>query len=131
MGMSAEALSPDRVRLVCAPWSALDAAKGDTFRVRRGATGELWVEEKLVASGYCAIRIWASEAFFHERFTETVLDRFRPLGVAGSGMFGLVVLDVPPEVDLAAVQHVLRSGEDAGEWRYDELCVTDAWRAVA
>ncbi|WP_158566264.1 DUF4265 domain-containing protein [Micromonospora craterilacus] len=55
--MRAEALSPDRVRLPFAPWAALDAAKGDIFRVQREEDGQLWVREKLEASGYCAIRV--------------------------------------------------------------------------
>jgi hypothetical protein len=45
--MGAEALSPDRVRLPSAPWAALNAAKGDVFRVRHGPDGDLWVHEKL------------------------------------------------------------------------------------
>ncbi|PZG23816.1 hypothetical protein C1I95_02760 [Micromonospora craterilacus] len=57
LGMRAEALSPDRVRLPFAPWAALDAAKGDIFRVQREEDGQLWVREKLEASGYCAIRV--------------------------------------------------------------------------
>jgi hypothetical protein len=56
-GMGAEALSPDRVRLPSAPWAALNAARGDVFRVERGTDGRLWVREKLEASGFCAIRV--------------------------------------------------------------------------
>ncbi|MEU7903429.1 hypothetical protein [Actinoplanes sp. NPDC049118] len=46
-------------------------------------------------------------------------------------MFGLVVLEVPPSADLAAVRRLLRDGERDGRWTVDELCVTAAWRAAA
>lgn len=57
LGMGAEALAADRVRLPSAPWAALNAAKGDIFRVQREEDGQLWVREKIEASGYCAIRV--------------------------------------------------------------------------
>ena len=45
LGMGAEVLSPDRVRLPCAPWAALNAAKGDVFQVQRGTDGQLWIQD--------------------------------------------------------------------------------------
>jgi hypothetical protein len=57
LGMGAEALSPNRVRLPSAPWAALNAAKGDIFRVQQEMDGKLWAQEKLEAPGYCAIRL--------------------------------------------------------------------------
>jgi len=56
VGVSAEVLAPDRVRLLFAPWFALDAAKGDVYRVHRGDDGKLWVREKIEASGFRALR---------------------------------------------------------------------------
>ena len=134
MGMGAEALSPDTVRLPSTPWAALDAAKGDIFRVRPDATGALWVEEKLEASGYCAIRV----ALVPDgplgpltNHVNAILGKFAPWGATGSGMFGLAVVDVPPTADLPAVRRLLDKGQGDGWWDYDELCVTDAWTAAA
>ena len=134
LGMGAEALSPDRVRLPRAPWAALNAAKDDIFRVQRQRDGELWVQEKFEASGYCAIRVLlASDSPLGplEAGTEAILDKFTALGVTGSGMFGFTVIDVPPTADLHLVRHLLDIGKRDGWWDYDELCVTDAWKAAA
>jgi hypothetical protein len=132
IGMGAEALTLDRVRLPTAPWAALNAAKGDVFRVERGQDGYLWVREKLQASGYCAIRVvHAPESPLgpFEAGVDAILDKFAPLGVTGSGMFGIAVIDVPPDADLHAVRRLLVIGHRDGWWNYDELCVTDAWTA--
>jgi hypothetical protein len=133
-GMGAEALSLDRVRLPSAPWPDLDAARGDIFRVQRGSDGELWVQEKLEASGYCAIRVLLapdSPLGPLDIGTGAILDKFSALGARGSGMFGLAVIDVPPDVDLYLVRHLLGTGQRHGWWQYDELCVTDAWKTTA
>jgi len=46
-------------------------------------------------------------------------------------MFGLTVVDVPPDADLTRVRRLLDAGQRDGWWDYDELCVTDAWRTAA
>jgi hypothetical protein len=46
-------------------------------------------------------------------------------------MFGLTVIDVPPEADLRLVRQLLDTGKRDGWWDYDELCVTEAWRSLA
>ncbi|KAB1158762.1 DUF4265 domain-containing protein [Micromonospora sp. AMSO12t] len=131
MGMGAELVAPGQVRLPRAPWGAFDAAKHDILRVERDRDGQWWVKEKVTASGYCAIRIWAPDDNVLEHFEDVVLADFAPLQVSGAGMFGLVVLDVPPTADLPRVRWLLRDGERAGRWTVDELCVTAAWRAAA
>ena len=131
MGMGAELVAPDRVRLPWAPWGAFDAAKHDILRIEQDRDGQWWVKEKVAASGYCAIRIWASGDRVLEDFEDVVLAEFAPLQVSGVGMFGLVVLDVPMTADLPGVRRLLRDGERAGRWTVDELCVTAAWRAAA
>jgi hypothetical protein len=133
MGMGAESLSPDRVRLPRAPAARLNAAKGDVFCVRRDANGDLWVEENLERSGYCAIGVALepnSPLDTHDGRVDAILDRFAPLGVTGIGMFGNTVLDVPPDADLSAVRRLLDQAQHNGWWNYKELCVTDAWRAT-
>lgn len=133
LGMGAEAQPPDRVRLQSAPWAELNAAKGDVFRVRRGTDGQLWVQEKLEASGYCAIRVVlapGSPLGPLDAGVDAILDKFTTLGITGSGMFGLAVIDVPPDADLFLVRQLLDTGQRDGWWDYDELCVTDAWKAA-
>lgn len=131
IGMGAELVAPDQVRLPMAPWGTFDAAKDDIFRIERDSDGQWWVKEKVTASGNCAIRIWATDESNLEHFTDVVLADLAPLGVSGQGMFGLVVLDVPPTADLAAVRRLLRDGEHADRWTVDELSVTATWRAAA
>jgi hypothetical protein len=61
-----------------------------------------------------------------------VLGAFAPLGVDGQGIkqFGMVSLNVPPDVDLAAVKGLLQRGERDGWWAYEESCIGDAWAAA-
>ncbi|MEV6630417.1 hypothetical protein AB0M54_06670 [Actinoplanes sp. NPDC051470] len=47
LGVPAEVLAPDRVRLLFAPWAALNAARADVYRVRKEEDGRLWAQEKL------------------------------------------------------------------------------------
>ncbi|MFF0318015.1 DUF4265 domain-containing protein [Micromonospora sp. NPDC005252] len=119
------------VRLPSAPWAAFDAAKHDIFRVEHDRDGRWWVEEKVTASGYCATPIWAPDDADLEHFEDSVLAEFAPLQVSGEGMFGIVVLNVPPTADLPRVQQLLRDDKRAGRWTVDELCVTAAWQAAA
>lgn len=132
LGVGAEAIAPDRIRLPRAPWAALMAAKADVYRVQRGTDGQLWVEEKLDASGYCAIRLALTpdSPFGPLRAdVDPILDKFTALGVTGCGMFGLAVIDVPPDADLYLVRRLLNKGQRDRWWDYDELHVTDAWHA--
>jgi hypothetical protein len=133
IGMGVERLAPDRVRLPTAPWAKLGAAKGDIFQVRVAPDGGLWVDKKLEASGYCAVRLMLAEDSPLgplECGVEVILDKFIAVGVTGSGMFGLVVIDVPPDADLLAVRKLLNTGQREGWWDVEELCVTDAWTSA-
>lgn len=133
LGMSAEALAPHRVRLLSAPWAAPNAAKADVFRVQRGTDGQLWALEKLEASGFCAIRVGLapdSPLGPVKHRVDAILDKFTALGITGDGMFGLAVIDVPPDADLYLVRQLLDTGQRDGWWDYDELCVTEAWKAA-
>ena len=55
----------------------------------------------------------------------------RTFGATGSNWFGLVVIDVAPDDQLPLVRALLDAGQRRGWWDYDELCVTDAWKAAA
>jgi hypothetical protein len=134
LGMVAEALAPDRVRLRDAPWAALNAAKGDIFQVQLDTHGQLWAQQKLESSGYCAIRVvLADESPLGplEAGADAILDKFTTLGITGSGMFGLAVIDVPPDADMSLAHRLLDTGQRDGWWTYDELCITDAWKAAS
>ncbi|WP_250637962.1 MULTISPECIES: DUF4265 domain-containing protein [Streptomyces] len=63
---------------------------------------------------------------------QSVLNAFAELGVGGEGIerFGMVALDVPPEVDLAKVQRLLDHGVAQEWWDMEEGCITDAWRTA-
>lgn len=133
MSTPAEMLAPDRVRLLYAPWAAVNAAKADVYRVRREHDGQLCAQEKLEASGFCAIRLFLSDDGPFQAVrdgVEAALDRFSALGVSGTGMFGVAVIDVPPGADLSRVSRLLDEGQRDGWWEYLELCVTDDWTAA-
>jgi hypothetical protein len=96
--------------------------------------GQLWAEEKLEASGYCAIRLVLTDGSplgSLNAGVQAILDKFSDLGVTGAGMFGLAVIDVPPDVDLMHVRCLLHAGRRDGWWDYDELCVTDPWKTMS
>ncbi|MGH9197739.1 MAG: DUF4265 domain-containing protein, partial [Acidimicrobiia bacterium] len=110
----------------------------DVFRVRQDMDGTLWAEEKLKASGYCAIRVEpdlpeleTEDPIAFDAEVNAILDKFANLGVTGIAMFGLAVVDIPPEADLSAVRRLLDEGKRDGWWDYVELCVTDAWKSAA
>jgi hypothetical protein len=115
------------------PWAAVNAAKGDIYRVQKDNDGQLWVQEKLEASGFCAIRVELgddSPIGSLDAGVDAVLKIFSPLGVTGVGMFGLTVIDVPPAADLVRVRHLLDDGRREGWWEYVELCVTYQWKVA-
>jgi hypothetical protein len=133
-GIGAEAVATDRVRISFSPPVELNAAVGDIFRVQRGTDNELWVQEKLEASGYCAIRVVpasGSPLGLGDAGVEAILGKFAALGVTGSNWFGLVVIDVAPDTQLPLVRRLLDAGQRSRWWDYDELCVTCAWRTAA
>jgi hypothetical protein len=131
-GLWAVPVAPDTVRLENSPWFVRGVANGDLIRVRRGEDGQLWADERLKWSGYCLIRIIPFREGPLGGSRQQVLDAFAPLGVTGEGVeqFGMVALDVPPDVDLAAVKRLLHDGVRDGWWDYDEACVGDAWLAA-
>lgn len=131
-GLWAVTVTSDTVRLHNTPWFVRGVANGDLIRVRRSEDGQLWADERLEWSGRCAIRIIPFKAGPLGGSRRRVLDAFAPLGVTGEGIeqYGMVALDVPPDVDLAAVKRLLEDGTRDGWWDYEEGCVGDAWMAA-
>jgi hypothetical protein len=41
-----------------------------------------------------------------------------------------LALDIPADAPLAEIKALLRRGEDAGWWAYEEGCIDDRWRAL-
>jgi hypothetical protein len=96
--------------------------------------GRLWVREKVEASGFCAIRLDIDDGSPIGSLNAGVnaaLDILAAVGVTGDGMFGLAVIDIPPDADLTEVRDLLEVGRREGWWTYQDLCVTEAWKATA
>jgi Domain of unknown function (DUF4265) len=111
-GVWAVPLGGGLVRLDNIPWFARDVASGDTFGTSTDSDGVLWATDKVAWSGNCTVRVipFPDGALAGNR--QAVLDVFAPLGVDGEGLqqFGMVALNIPPDVDLGAVQRLLRQG---------------------
>jgi len=131
-GLWAVPVTSDTVRLHNSPWFVRGVANGDLIRVRKDEDGQLWADERLEWSGTCTIRVVPFRKGPLDGSRQRVLDAFAPLGVNGEGVeqYGIVALDVPPDVDLAAVKRLLREGARDGWWDYEEGCVGDAWLAA-
>jgi hypothetical protein len=123
-------VEPGVVRLDNTPFFVRNVAAGDLIRVSRDADGLWQADERLRWSGHYTIRIIVFPDGPLEGSQRRVLDLFTPLGVTGegSGQFGMVALDVPPDAHITAVKRLLGDGERDGWWAYDEGCVDDAWR---
>jgi hypothetical protein len=39
-------------------------------------------------------------------------------------------IDIPSGVNLAAIKMLLRQGENAGWWGFEEGCIDDAWKVL-
>jgi hypothetical protein len=120
------------VRLDNVPWFACEVATGDVFRVRTDENGVLWALTQVTWSGNCTIRVLVAGNGPLAGDLRQALAMFEPFGVDGEGMaqYRMLALNVPPEADLAAVKNLLKDGEVAGWWAYEEGCVGDAWKAA-
>jgi hypothetical protein len=131
-GLWAESLGGHTFRIDNTPWFVLNLAVDDVVTARAGDDGILWATGKERWSGRMTIRVLPLEGGgFDAR--QAVLDAFTLLGVEGEGIeqFGLIALDVPADVDVAAVKALLRAGVDQGRWEYEEGCISEAWAALS
>jgi hypothetical protein len=131
-GLWAEPLGDDLYRVDNTPWFVRNLSADDAVLARAGSDGVLWAIERARWSGRLTIRIIPFKAGPIVGDRQAVLDAFEPLGVSGEGtqQYGLVALDIPGDVDLAAVKSLLRAGRQDGRWDYEEACVSDEWIAL-
>ena len=124
----AQPAGADLARLDNVPFFVRGYALGDVVRYATDRDGVHWVQEAVRYSDCCTVRIIPGQG----EDLESVLDAFAPYGVTGEGLarFGLVALNVPGHVDLAAVKKLLVEGETDERWEYEEGCVTEAWRSA-
>ena len=117
------------LRLENAPWFARDLAFGDVVGGELDADGVLWFVERLEWSGWCTVRVVPRPDGALRGDLASVLEAFAPWGVSGEGLpaYGIVVLNVSPDADLAPVKRELEDGEADGRWYYEEGCVSTAW----
>jgi hypothetical protein len=125
-------VGPDVARVDSTPFFVHGLACGDLVRVHRAEDGVLLAGERLKWSGHCTIRVIPFRDGPLGGARQRVLDAFAPLGVTGEGVeqYGIVALDVPPDVDITGVKRLLREGQRDGRWDYEEGCVGDAWLAA-
>lgn len=128
-GLWAQQLGDARYRINNIPWFARNLAVEDEIKAVAGSDGVLWAVEKVNWSGHLTIRVIPFSEGPLAGSLQAVLDAFSPLGVDGEGIeqYGMVALDIPPEVALVPVIIALRKGEADSWWDFEEGCVSDEW----
>lgn len=131
-GLWAEPLGDDEFKVDNTPWFVRNLATDDVVRALAGSDGVLWATERVRWSGRCTVRVIPRRDGPLAGDRQAVLELFAPLGVTGEGVeqYGMVALDVPPDVDLATVKATLNAGEADGRWYFEEGCVGDAWASA-
>jgi uncharacterized protein DUF4265 len=119
-GVWAVSLGGNLVCLDNIPWFARNVASGDTFRTSADSDGVLWATDKVEWSGNCTVRVVPYQKGPLAGSRQAVLDAFARLGVDGEGLqqYGIVALNVPPDIDLGAVKRLLYQGVEDGWWEY-------------
>jgi hypothetical protein len=120
-------------RINNAPWFVRDLAVGDVVRAEPPGPDQHPVFTGLhTRSDHLTIRIICFRRGPLAGQLQPVIDRFTPLGIwaEGAGQYGMVALDIGPDVDLSAVRARLQSGVDDGSWEWEEGRINDAWLAT-
>jgi hypothetical protein len=131
-GLWAVPVGPETFRVDNTPWFVCGIACGDVVRAEF-RHGEWWFAEVVRRSGNGTIRIIPYPEGKLRGDRKAVLDLFAEFGVTGEGEqhFNLVALDIPPGVDLVAVQGLLNRGFAEQLWDYDVGCASEEWIAIA
>ncbi|MFD8664871.1 DUF4265 domain-containing protein [Streptomyces microflavus] len=126
-------LGDGTARLDNTPWFVRGVASGDIIKVEPDSEGLLWAGETVRASENCTIRLIVLKDSGSAAARQSVLEIFHKLGTTGEGIerYGMVALDVPPQADLQRIRKLLEHGEAKEWWRWEEGCVTAAWRATS
>lgn len=120
-------------RIDNAPWFVRDLAVGDVVQAEAPGPDQHPVFTRLHSrSDHLTIRIICFRRGPLAGQLQPVVDRFTPLGVRAEGaqQYGMVALDIGPDVDLRAVRTELRAGAADGSWEWEEGRITDAWLAA-
>jgi hypothetical protein len=128
-GLWAESLGDDLYRIDNTPWFVFDLASGDIVRAVTQDDGCLWAVERTQWAGRMTIRVIPQHEGDPTEAIQGVLDAAAPMGVSGEGFarIGMVALDVPQGADHAGLKRLLSNGEAAGQWSYEEACVSQEW----
>lgn len=130
-GLTVEAVGDDGYRVLEAPFFVRNIAVGDVVRAElRAEDGVqvLWAVERVSWGGHQTLRV----APGREGSTTTcaqAASEFAALGCATEILdeYGVVALDLPPEVDAAPVKALLREGDRLQRWWIEEACVAASW----
>jgi hypothetical protein len=117
-GVWAFAVGGGRYRLDNTPFFATAVSWTDVVRARRGSDGQLWVEGVERRGGHSTVRVIVRDRADLPRVRDDLIG----LGctVEGFEQIRLLAVDLPPEVDLAAIRAYLAGGQTAGRWGFEE-----------
>lgn len=115
--LDAERVGPGRYRVEGIPAFVKGLARHDVVEVFAEQDGKLWIGGAVLAeSGHWTVRVipWDVETL------EAVAAEFVAAGChAHATPFGLVAVDVPPELAVPPLMAALTAGRDAGRWDFD------------
>lgn len=126
-------LGDGRYRIASTPWFIAEIAVGDVVTAAPRNDEALWAIDRVEAAGHVTLRVIPRKEGPLAGDAQAVVDAFTALGVVSQGInqHGILAMDVPSGIDLAAVKAFLLAGELDGTWFYEEGCVTDAWVAAS
>lgn len=104
------------------PFFIYDISFGDIVEAAE-ESGQLVYRRSVQRSPHSTLRVM----LFRKERAAQLRQRLRELGCATelSHVPGLIAVDVPPEASLASVRSLLNSGEEAGDWEYEEAAIRE------
>lgn len=115
--------TPDGYQIDNIPFYAREVALGDVVSARPASDGALIFDRLVRPSGHSTVRLWFAAE--HQDQVQGVRDHLRTLGCASelSDLPRLVAVDVPPEIDYAAIRVVLEDYERRAICEFEEACL--------
>jgi uncharacterized protein DUF4265 len=120
----ASPLGDDLFQLDNSPWYVRGVSWKDIVRAELDADGCWNFIEVVTASRHSTIRVFAMEAT--EAEMQELLSKLNRLGCTYEGESGLksmIAIDIPPESDYSPIVALLKEGESAEKWGYEEGCL--------